>query len=175
MAYWILIAFVAAYFLLVFLGSRLVVPFMRFRGFKPPADVPKEIREAINGLEAKSDSQKAYLENVYGLIMEKNFRQWHHTRFRAATRLPRAFVKDLKEIWETRDFVYCTAINYLIYTMLINSKFFKPDDILVRHVFVNFFIHQYLRVNVAGVWVDVDPAGTGIRGKPLGTHLAWFG
>jgi hypothetical protein len=42
-------------------------------------------------------------------------------------------------------------------------------------VFVNFVIHQYLQVKVDNGWIDVDPAGTGIRGKPLGKHLSWFG
>jgi hypothetical protein len=69
--------------------------------------------------------------------------------------------------------------------MLVNSKYFsakggsasggKARDVRVRHVFVNFFIHQYLQVNIAGRWIEVDPAGTGIRGKPMGSHLVWFG
>lgn len=148
---------------------------MGWGGLRPPRSVPDEIKAAIVDLELRGHDQLSYLEVVYELVLDKNRHQWRHSRFQAALRLPRAFVTDLSEIWETKDFIYCTAMNYLVAVLLVNSKYFKAEDIRVRHVFVNFFIHQYLQVNVGGKWVDVDPAGTGIRGKPLGTHLAGFG
>lgn len=160
---------------MVYVVSRFAVPFMGWRGFKPPKEIPGEIKIKIAELEALAHNPQSYLQSVYDFVMEKNWTQWNHTRLRAAFRLRRAFVKDLGEIWRTRDFIYCTAINYLVYAMLTGSRYFKPSDIKVRHVFVNFFIHQYLRVKINGGWTDVDPAGTGIRGKPLGGHLEWFG
>ncbi len=172
---WVVLIVAAVYIFLVYIASRLVVPFMEFGGFKPATKVPEEIKAAIIDLELRSTNQRSYLETVFELVMEKNYRQWNHTRFNAIAHLHRAFVKNLSEIWETKDFIYCTAINYLVAALLVNSKYFKPEDIQVRHVFVNMFIHQYLKVRVGGNWVDVDPAGTGIRGKPLGTHLVWFG
>ncbi len=165
----------AAYFLLLFIGSRLVVPFMGFVQYPPPTIIPQDIRTAITALENKSTSQLQYLQAVYELVLDKTMHQWRHTRFKAAIRFPRAWVTDLSEIWQTGDFVYCTAINFVIYAMLCNSKFFKPQDVKVRHVFVNFFIHQYLQVRVGNEWVDVDPAGAGIRGFGLGRHLSFFG
>jgi len=148
---------------------------MEFGGFTPAREVPEEIKAAIIELEERATGQYSYLEAVYELVMAKNDSQWNHGRFKAATHLPRAFVKDLSEIWQTKEFIYCTAINYLVAAFLVNSKYFKPEDIRVRHVFVNMFIHQYLQVRVGENWIDVDPAGTGIRGKPLGAHLSFFG
>lgn len=173
--FYIFFVIVAVYCFLVYVASRFVVPFMEWGGFKPPVKIPEEIRQAILDLESKTKDQASFLQAVYNLVMEKNRNQWNHTRFLAAIRLPRAFVKDLSEIWQTKDFIYCTAINYLVAAMLVNSKYFEAEDIKVRHVFVNMFIHQYLQVKVGEKWVDVDPAGTGIRGKPLGTHLSFFG
>jgi hypothetical protein len=170
-----LIAACAVYFFLIFVVSRFVVPFMEFGGFKPARRVPEEVQAAIADLELRAYDQRTYLEAVFELVMDKNYSQWNHTRFKATIHLPRAFVKDLSEIWQTKDFIYCTGINYLVAALLVNSKYFKPEDIRVRHVFVNMFIHQYLQVRVGNSWVDVDPAGTGIRGKPLGTHLSFFG
>ena len=148
---------------------------MEFGGFKPPRKIPEEIQAAIAELELRATDQRSYLEAAFELVMDKNESQWHHSRLKAALRIPRAFVSNLSEIWETNDFIYCTGINYLVSALLVNSKYFKPEDIEVKHVFVNMFIHQYLKVRVGNAWVDVDPAGTGIRGKPLGTHLAGFG
>ena len=145
--FWVLL-FVAVYFFLVFVVSRFVVPFMGFKQYLSPTDLPPEIKQAIAELENKSRDQMSYLRAVYDLVLDKTLHQWRHTRMKAAFRMPRAWVKDLSEIWQTRDFIYCTGINYLIFTMLTGSKYFKPADIKVRHVFVNFFIHQYLQVRV---------------------------
>jgi hypothetical protein len=185
--FWIIFSVIAVYILLVYVASRFVVPFMGWRGFERPVAVPEGISMKIAELESHAVDQQSYLTLVYDFVLEKTLNQWEHTRFRAATHIPRAFVKDLKEIWETKKFVYCTGINYLIFVMLTGSKFFSAkggsasggkavnEFIRVRHVFVNFFIHQYIQVKIGDKWVDVDPAGTGIRGKPLGTHLAGFG
>lgn len=171
----IVLLIIAIYFLLVFGVSRFVVPFMGFERYNLPTDLPVEIRNTISTLENRSTDKQSYLQAVYDVVLDKNLHQWKHTRFKAATRLPRAFVKDLNEIWETQDFVFCMAINFVVFVLLAKSKFFKEDDVRVRHVFANFIIHQYLQVKVGEKWVDVDPAGTGIRGKPLGQHLSFFG
>jgi hypothetical protein len=152
-----------------------VVPFMDWEGFKPPRQTPEEVKAAIAELELRAHDQRSYLEAVYELVLDKTLHQYKHTRFKAAFYIPRAFVSDLSEIWQTHDFLYCTGINYLLYVLLIKSKYFKPEDVRVKHVFVNFFIHQYLQVRIGDRYIDVDPAGTGIRGKPLGTYLRFFG
>ena len=176
MIFWVILSAVVIYCFLVFIASRFLVPFMDWGGFKPATQVPDGIKAAIAELEARAINQRSYLEAVYDLVMQKNRSQWHHTRLRVLLNLPRAWVTELSEIWETHDFIYCTGMNYLVAALLVDSKYFKAEDIRVRHTFVNFFIHQYLQVNVRGSsWVDVDPAGSGIRGKPLGTHLEWFG
>lgn len=148
---------------------------MQFGKYAPKVEITKEIANQIIELENLSHDQFSYLQVVYNFILEKNKHQWGHTRGQAAIRFPRLFVKGLEEIWNTKDFVYCTAINFVIFVLLVKSKFFKPEDIRARYVFVNMVIHQYLQVKVDGIWVDFDPAGTGIRGKPLGTHLSFFG
>ena len=169
------IAIVGVYFFLLFVAARLVVPFMGFGKFAQPPGLPPEIRSMVTELENQSSSQVSYLQAVYNVVLDKTLHQWKHTRFKAALRLPRAFVKDLNEIWRTNDFLYCTQINYAIFAMLINSKFFSEKDIKVRHVFINFFIHQYLQVKVGEKWIDVDPAGAGIRGFGIGHHASILG
>ena len=171
---WLLII-VTVYFFLVFVVLRLFVPFLGFKQFSMPTELPPEIRQTITDLENKSQTPAAYLQAVYDFIMDKNAKQWKHTRFKAATKLPRMFVSDLTEIWQTQDFLYCTAINYAAFVLLAGSKFFKASDVKTKHVFVNFIIHQYLQVSVDHTSVDFDPAGTGIRGLGLGHHLSFFG
>ena len=165
----------AGYFFVVFVGLRLVAPFMGFGGFKAPAEVPNEVREAIADLESKTADQQAYLQAVYDLVLEKTLHQWQHTRFKAGTRIYRIMVRDLKEIWSTPGFIYCGPINFAVFVLLVKSRYFTEQDIRVRHVFLNFVPHQYLQVKVGDKWTDVDLAGSGIRKKPLGTHASFFG
>ena len=169
------IAILACYFFIVFVGLRLVVPFMGFGKFQPVFEFFPEIQAQIAEMEKLSSDQKTYLQAVYNFILDKNKKQWNHTRGQAALKLNRLFVKNLSEIWHTKKFVYCTGINFVVYALLTGSKYFKPEDIRARHVFVNMVIHQYLQVKIAGEWIDVDPAGIGIRGKALGEHLSFFG
>jgi hypothetical protein len=173
--FWIILVIIAVYFFLVFVVLRLVAPFMGFRQYLPPTNLPPEIVQAIAELEKNFFDQYTYLQAVYDFVMQKNSKQWGHTRGKAVIMLPKLFIKDLSEIWHRQGFVYCTAVNFIVYTLLANSKFFKAQDVRIKHVFVNFVLHQYLQVKVEENWIDVDPAGTGIRGKPLGTHLAGFG
>lgn len=169
------LAILGGYFLIVFVVLRFVAPFMGFKGYKIPQDVPVEIMNAIFDLENKTTNQQTYLEGVYKLVLYKTNYQWKHTRFQAALRLNKLFVKDLQNIWSTPDFLYCTAINYLGFTMLVKSKYFKIEDIRVKHVFLNFVIHQYLQIKIGENWVDFDPSGAGIRGYNLGSHASFFG
>lgn len=169
--FWVLLI----YFFIVFIGLRLVVPFMGFFGLTPAKVLPEDIKNTIKVLEQKANGPKSYLELVYEFILNKNKQQWKHTRFQAAFKLPRLFVKDLSEIWTTKKFVYCTSINYVVYNLLVQSKYFKPEDVKVKHVFLNFVIHQYLLVRVNNQWLPVDPAGAGVRGKNLGIFTQWFG
>jgi hypothetical protein len=173
--FYLILVILGVYFFLIFVVARLVVPFMGFNGYEPYVNLPLEIKKVISDLEKTSIDQMSYLQAVYDLVLDKTLHQWKHTRFKAGLYFRRAWVKDLTEIWQTKNFIYCTAINYLVFTMLVGGEFFKKDDVRIRHVFVNFFIHQYLQVKVGEKWLDVDPAGTGIRGKPLGTHLSFFG
>lgn len=167
----VILIILAAYFFLVFVALRLVAPFMGFRGYRPPTDLPTEVRQKITELEQQSTDQKSYLEVVYKSVLGR----WQHSRFQAAIQLPKLFKKDLSEIWHCQGFIYCHTINFIVYTLLANSKFFKAEDVKIRHVFLNFVPHQYLQVRVGGQWIDVDPAGAGIRGFGLGRHASFFG
>ncbi len=171
---WI-IAIIAVYFFIVFVVLRLVVPFMGFKQNMPAVELPLEIKSKIAELENKSQNQLAFLQGIYDAVLSKTLHQWQHTRFKAAFYVPKLFVTNLADIWQTKGFIYCNAINFVGFAMLANSKHFTAKDIKVRHVFLNFVIHQYLQVKVGDTWIDFDPAGSGIRGLGLGHHASWFG
>jgi hypothetical protein len=144
---------------------------MGFRQYAPPTNLPDEIRNVIADLESKSQNQLEFVEAVYNFVLTR----WQHSRGKAAIMIPRLFKKDLVEIWNTKGFIYCHTMNFIVNTLLANSKYFKASDVKVRHIFLNFVPHQYLQVNIGGKWTYVDPAGAGIRGLPVGNRMSLIG
>jgi hypothetical protein len=159
------------YFLLVFVGLRMVAPFMGFKQYVPPANLPEEVKQAILELEIKSGDPESYLKNAFNFVLSR----WYAVRHKAVTNFPKLFRKDLKAIWHEPGYAHCSTSNFILYTLLANSKFFKASDVKVRHVFVNMIVHQYLQVRVGKTWVNVDPAGAAIKGWGIGKYLRFFG
>jgi hypothetical protein len=153
---------------IVFFGLRLIAPFMGFNMYSLPKNLSKDILDTVSDLEKQSNSQMSFLQNVYNFVLEKNLKQWKHSRFGAGLNFHRLWVKDINEIWHTRGFVYCTGINFVVVNLLVQSRFFKSEDIKIKHTFANFVPHQYLQVKVAGVWIDVDPAEVGASFGAIG-------
>lgn len=152
---WIL-GIAAVYFLLAFVGLRLVAPFMGFGGYRPPTKLSPEIRQTISQLESQSPSQFAYLKAAFDFTISR----WYAVRHKAATQFFKLFRNNLEQIWRQPGYAHCTTQNFILYALLANSKFFSAEDIKVAHVFLNFVPHQYLKVKVGEKWVDVDPAAT---------------
>jgi hypothetical protein len=160
-----------AYFLFAFVILRFLIPFMGLKKYVLPKDLPQELKETVLSLENQSVDQRFFLEAVYKFIL----RGWNHGRFGVLLHFPKLFRSDINEIWSDKSFAHCNHLNFLAYGILANSKFFKEDDIILKYVPLNFVLHQYLKVRINGEWVDFDPAGAGIRGKPVGTHQSFFG
>jgi hypothetical protein len=161
------------YFFFVFVVIRMVFPFMGFKGVRLylPLDIPTPIKQEIEQLESKSHSQEDYLKLAYGVITKK----WHAARFVSIFRFRSAFRTDLIDIWNSPGYAHCTTQNYMLFVLLAGSRFFAPEDIKIKTVFFNFFIHQYLSVCVSERWVAADPGGAGLRGLPLGAYIRLFG
>jgi len=167
---WIILIIVA-YFFLVFFVLRLLAPFMGFGGYRLPATIPQAVKDKITELENKSTDQLSYLQAAYDFVKSR----WRATRGEVVYKFHLIFRDDIEKIWDAPGFAHCTTTNFVLNVLLANSKFFKADDIKVKHQFFNFTPHQYLVVKIGGKWTDADPAGAGIRGKGLGYHAKWFG
>lgn len=162
----IILIVVAVYFFLAFFVLRLIAPFMGFRQYRPPADLPPEVRQAIAELENKSHDQMSYLRAAHDFVIGK----FTGGRMDAVRYFPKIFRKDLGKIWDAGGYAHCTTKNFVLYALLANSKYFTAGDVKVRHTFLNFVPHQYLKVKVSGRWLDADPAAASIGSYPLGKH-----
>lgn len=167
-----ILTIIGAYFFIIFVVIRLVFPFMGFSGkLSMPQQIPPEVQAKIRELENASATPEQYLKSAYDYVAST----WHAGRFTTIFMASMAFRKDLSKLWDSPGFAHCNTQNYILFVLLADSKFFEADDVRTRTVFFNVFIHQYLEVKLDGKWIDVDPAGASIHGKPFGEHIEWFG
>jgi hypothetical protein len=156
-----------AYFLIVWLGTRLVVPHLGFGREPLPSSIPAELDQRIHQMNLESADNLDFLNKSYEFVTQT----YKGSRIKTITNFWKAFQNplDLKQ-----GFMSCNGQNYLLRLMLVRSGRFKEEDIQIRTVPLNLFIHQYLRIKVDEGWMDVDP-WSAFLGIPMGKKSAFFG
>ena len=165
----VIIVIIFVYFVIVFYLSRLVVPHLRFGPDPLPATIPPDLNKAIADLKSRARSKEEFLRLSYDYLG----RRYRSERFNTFLKLAYLF-DDADTIWRRPGYTPCTQSNHLMRICLVRSGYFTEQEIVKRHVFVNFVPHQYLKVKIDNQWIDVD-VGEYQRGLPLGKHLGWFG
>lgn len=167
---YILVALTAIYLIGMYIGLRLVVPFMGFRQYKAPTDLPQEYKALIKQWESETNDPMEYLQKAYDFVLTR----WNCAPFKTMTSFHKIFRKDLARLWNEPGYMHCNTMNFVLNTLLINSKFFTPADVKVKHTILNWVQHQYLKVNVGDKWVEADPGGSHSRGLKLGERTGLF-
>lgn len=165
---------VTSYFIIVFVLSRFFIPHLGWRKEKLPEDIPAVWQSEIDNLKKRAASRQEFLSLAYDYLGQKYtysappfFR-----RFQVFPNFPTLFTS-LSGLYERKGFMHCTQLNLLLRLFLTKSGFFREEDIRIKHVFVNFFIHQYLQIKVDGAWLDVDLFGYS-SGLKIGQSLKFF-
>lgn len=146
----IFIYVILGYFLLVSVGLRLVVPHLGFKKTKIPENIPEDLKVKISELSSQSSTNKKFLELSYEFLTKK----YQGSRIKTITQFWKAFGSVFNK---QSGFLPCNMQNYLLRIMLIESGRFKETDIQLKITTLNLFIHQYMRINVDGTYVNVDP------------------
>lgn len=158
---------VLLYLFFVWVLLRLFVPHLGFVKKTIPEQIPRSLEVVINTYTTTAKTNLEFLELAYQYVTQR------HTgsRVKTVTQWYKAFV----DIYtQNPGFLPCTGQNYLLRTMLIKSGRFTEDDIKVKVVPLNFFIHQYLLVSVDGTNIVVDP-WSHFLGKKLGEASVFLG
>jgi hypothetical protein len=160
----------AAYFLLVFIVGRFIVPHLGFADDPVPESMPESMIKKIDELKTGAEnSPRRFLELAYEYIGSK----YHSERFNTVLKFHYLF-KNIDQAWNAGGYIPCTLSNYILKIFLVKSGLFKESEIRRRHVFANFVPHQYLQIKIGGRWMAVD-VGERKRGLKIGEHLWGFG
>lgn len=146
---------------------RLVVPYMGFRKTPIAESLPAHLQSVIDDIKASSSNQTEALRLSYNYVVQ----QYYGGRIKTVLNFWRAFGS-----YENKSpgFLPCNMQNQLLRTILVKTDYFKDADIEVRVTPFNFFIHQYLVVNINGQSIAVDP-WSHFLGLELGKKSSWFG
>lgn len=167
---WFIFAIIITVYITAVFGlSRFVIPHLGFEPEKIPDNIPTGMLFEIERLKNESADAGEFLEKAWGFIGD----QYHSERLNTVFKFGYLF-KSPEEIWNMRGYIPCTQSSFLFRIFLVKSGFFREQDIIARHNFVNFCIHQYLRIWINDRWLDID-VGEKKRGMKLGQHLKWFG
>ncbi|MEA2007194.1 MAG: hypothetical protein U9O20_03500 [Patescibacteria group bacterium] len=133
---------------------------------KIPNKIPKNMRRVVERLK-KAKNQKQCLRMAHEAMSQRYFGR----HMRTITHPLPIFSMDASKLWNTKGFMHCHNINWLLRILLVKSGFFKNRNI-VNHWTVVWVTspHQYLRIKMDdGVCVNVDVWGATF-GVKLGQH-----
>ncbi len=119
-----------------------------------PESVPTELADKVEEF-TRSQNQEHFLRQAFFYTVHR----WGGNRFNIVRKLPRLFLRDLDKIMQTKGYLHCTTMNYLLRIMAVKSGLFADQDIKLK--FTNTWYvapHQYLEVDLAnGEKVTLDP------------------
>ena len=169
-----LLIIIISYILIVFVLSRLIIPHLGYKKLPLPENIPVEWQKEIDLLKSKSNSPEEFLTLTYNYLGQKYYSKSHSLfrRLRTFTNFSTLFI-GLDELYERTGFMHCTQLNFLLRIFLVKSGFFKEDDIRLRHMFFDFFIHQYAQVKTRSHWLAIDIFDYS-NGLKIGKHLKTF-
>ena len=163
-----LIIIILSYLFLVFILSRFVIPHLGNGVDLLPTKIPADMEKTIVELKAQVKTKEEFLNLAFQFLGKK----YRSERLNTIIKFNYLF-KPLEEIWSMSGYIPCTQSNYLLRIFLVNSGFFRENEIKKRHVFLNFVIHQSLKVKLDKKWVNVE-VGEADRGIKIGEYLKFF-
>ncbi len=161
----LLILFV--YLVVVFIGSRLIIPYLGFKRTKLPPQIPPELFGTIRTLNQSSKDNLDFLKNSYNFVTSK----YYGDKLMTFTKFWYLF----KEVFSSKPgYLPCTLQNHILRLMLVKSGRFNESEIEIVVVPFNLIIHQYLEVKIDDNRIKVDPWSKSL-GKPFGERSFLFG
>lgn len=107
--------------------------------------IPKKLDNKIKEF-SKSRDREEFLRKSFFYIVNN----WGGSRINLLCKFPRLYQIDLNEIIQTKGYMHCTTMNYLLRVMAVKSDLFEDKDIEVK-LTNSWYIapHQYLQIKIS--------------------------
>ncbi len=162
----IVVYIILGYLFVMFVLTRLFVPYLGFWREPIPKTLPLGLLNVIRNLKSKNRSQERFAQAAYAFLAKKYF----GSHILTVVRLDLVLSRNLVHMWARSGYLPCNQQNWLLYIMLVRSGLFVPEDVHFRITITKVgFIHQYMQVMLNKNWVSVDTWGSKY-GVPFGKH-----
>lgn len=138
------------------------------RKAKIPDILPRDMQIIVSELR-ESKNKEGCLKKAYDILIKK------YTGCRIYERFFDLFITNIGRLWNKNGGLHCTNLNYLLRVLLVNSGFFKDDDIKPKFTAIRYVsLHQYLKMRLdKDKFVNVDPWGAS-HGIKFGDYAHGF-
>jgi hypothetical protein len=141
------------YFILVFLISRIVIPFLGFDRHPLPKTVPRIILNQITAVKKRSSDKESFIIESFKVFGGKYSPKVGDVFLRVFQH----FKSDISHLWGVNGYLGCHQQSHLFRIFLVKSGYFKDRDIHLVTSFHLFMIHRHLRVRTDSFVADIDP------------------
>ena len=103
----------------------------------------------------ENNSKEKFIEKSFFYIVKT----WGGNRFNLIFKFSRLFEVDIFNILNTKGYMHCTTMNFLLRIMLIKSGLFEDEDIELK-ITNSWYMapHQYLKVKISDEkFIFLDP------------------
>jgi hypothetical protein len=169
MAWEITIIIILIYIFLVFILSHFVVPHLTWWNEKVPEQIPATMTAEINRLKALAQDKQEFFELCFNYLGSKYYSDRVDTFYKYSF-----LFKNTEEIWGITGYVPCTQSNWVMKIFIVSSGYFKNEEVWMRHIFFNFFLHQYGEVYLDGRWVAFEVGEKQKQNISIGRHMKFF-
>lgn len=116
-----------------------------FKKIPIPNNIPKELNTKIKEF-SKSKNKEIFLKKSFFYIVNN----WGGNRINLICKFSRLYQKDLNKIIQTKGYMHCTTMNYLLRIMAVKSGLFDDKDIKIKLTNSWYLApHQYLEVKIS--------------------------
>lgn len=111
-----------------------------------PSELPEILENKISEILKNSKNKEEFLKNSFFYIVET--RWW--SRRNLVWKFDRLFEKDISKIINSKWYLHCTTMNFLIRIMAVKSGLFSDKDIELKLTNSRYIApHQYLKIKLS--------------------------
>ena len=116
------------------------------------SELPVEMQQMIQDLKKCSSREDCLWRSSE--ILKKKYRGY---RMRTYFKIYEIFTSDVEKLWHRRGFLHCTNLNYLLRTLLVESGFFRDEELILRWTQIWYLSpHQYMQVIINNQAINID-------------------
>ena len=136
-----------------------------------PSKIPEILENKISDIFINSKDKERFLKNAFFYIV---WNRWWN-RYNLIYKFSRLFRKDILEITNSKWYLHCTTMNFLLRIMAVKSGLFKDEDIILKLTNSWYiFPHQYLKIRISDKKrINLDPWSYQF-GINYGKYWSWF-